>query len=129
MATVLANNELIMSLQIPPQAGRRSAYAKVTALSADDWPALGIAVSVGIVDGMVGNARIAIGAATETAMRLPGTEALLAGRRINAALLHEVGKAAASEAPVVSDLQGSASYKRVLVDVHLRRALQQALAA
>jgi len=129
MATVLANNELIMSLQIPPPAGRRSAYAKVTTRSADDWPALGIAVSVGIVEGMVGNARIAIGAATETAMRLPGTEALLAGRRINAALLHEVGKAAASEAPVVSDLQGSASYKRVLVEVHLRRALQQALAA
>jgi CO/xanthine dehydrogenase FAD-binding subunit len=54
---------------------------------------------------------------------------LLAGRRINAALLHEVGKAAASEAPVVSDLQSSTSYKRVLVEVHLRRALQQALAA
>jgi carbon-monoxide dehydrogenase medium subunit len=68
MATVLANNELIMSLQIPPQAGRRAAYAKVTARSADDWPALGIAVSVGIVEGMVGNARIAIGAATETAL-------------------------------------------------------------
>src|SRR6266436_2781454 len=33
MATVLANNELIMSLQIPPQAGRRAAYAKVTARS------------------------------------------------------------------------------------------------
>ncbi len=78
---------------------------------------------------MVGNARIAISAATETAMRLPGTKALLAGRRINAALLDEAGRAAASEAPVVSDLQGSASYKRVLVEVHLRRALQQALAA
>jgi len=37
------------------------------------------------------------------------------------------GKCAAVEAPVVGDLHGSAAYKRVLVEVHLRRALQKAL--
>ena len=72
MATVLANDELITALHVPPQAGRRAAYAKVTARSADDWPALGVAVSVGARR----DVRIAIGAATETAMRLPQTEAL-----------------------------------------------------
>jgi CO/xanthine dehydrogenase FAD-binding subunit len=55
------------------------------------------------------------------------TEALLAGRRIDEALLREAGKCAAAEAPVVGDLHGSAAYKRVLVEVHLRRALQRAL--
>jgi carbon-monoxide dehydrogenase medium subunit len=124
MTTVLGNDELIAGLDVPPQAGRRAAYAKITARSADDWPALGIAVSVGASD-----VRIAIGAATETAMRLPQTEALLAGRRIDDALLREAGKCAAAEAPVVGDLHGSAAYKRVLVEVHLRRALQKALAS
>ena len=124
MTTVLGNDELIAALRVPPQSGRRAAYAKVTARSADDWPALGIAVSVGS-----GDTRIAVGAATETAMRLPQTEAMLAGRRLDDKLLREAGKCAAAEAPVVGDLHGSAAYKRVLVEVHLRRALQKALAA
>jgi carbon-monoxide dehydrogenase medium subunit len=124
LTTVLGNDELITALHVPPQDGRRAAYAKVTARSADDWPALGIAVSIGSAD-----TRIAIGAATETAMRLPQTEALFAGQRIDDALLREAGKCAAAEAPVVGDLHGSAAYKRVLVDVHLRRALEKALAA
>ena len=74
------------------------------------------------------DARIAIGAATETAMRLKATEALLAGRRIDDARLREAGRAAAAEAPVVADHHGSAAYKRVLIEVHLGRALRQAIA-
>lgn len=124
MTTVLGNDELIASLHVPPQAGRRAAYAKITARSADDWPALGIAVSAG-----AGETRIAVGAATETAIRLKQTEALLVGRTLDDRLLREVGKCAAAEAPVVGDLHGSAAYKRVLVEVHLRRVLQKALAA
>ena len=123
MATVLGNDELIVALHIPPQTGRRTAYAKITARTADDWPALGIAASIGAAE-----VRIAIGAATEIPMRLKQTEALLAGRRIDDALLREAGRCAAAEAPVIGDQHGSAAYKRVLVEVHLRRALQKALA-
>jgi carbon-monoxide dehydrogenase medium subunit len=128
LETVLANNELITSVVVPAQAGRCAAYVKCTARSADDWPALGLAVSFGVDDGVVRDPRIAIGAATETAMRLGQTETLLAGRRLDDGLLREAGRAAADEAPVVADHHGSAAYKRVLVEVYLRRALQQALA-
>jgi aerobic carbon-monoxide dehydrogenase medium subunit len=129
LETIVANDELITALVVPPQPGRHAAYVKCTARSADDWPALGLAVSVLVEDGIVRDARIAIGAATETAMRLPEAEALLAGRRIddNAGLL-EAGRAAAAEAPVVADHHGLAAYKRVLIEVHLGRALRRALA-
>jgi len=122
MTTVLRNDELIAALHVPVQTSRKAAYEKVTARAADDWPALGIAVSVGPAD-----VRVAIGAATETAMRLPQTEAFLSGRLLDEAALREAGKCAAAEAPVAGDLHGSAAYKRVLVAVHLRRALQKAL--
>jgi aerobic carbon-monoxide dehydrogenase medium subunit len=128
LETVLANNELITSVVVPAQPQRRAAYIKCTARSADDWPALGIAVSFEIEDGVVRDARIAIGAATETAMRLRQAEALLTVRRLDDALLKDVGRAASAEAPVVADHHGSASYKRVLVEVYLRRTLHQALA-
>jgi carbon-monoxide dehydrogenase medium subunit len=128
LETVLANNELITAVTIPPQPGRHATYVKCTARSADDWPALGLAVSVWVEDGIMRDVRIAIGAATEVAMRLSATEAWLTGRRIDEAVLREAGRAAAFEAPVVADHHGSEAYKRVLVEVHLGRALRQALA-
>jgi carbon-monoxide dehydrogenase medium subunit len=127
LETVLANNELITSVSIPVQTGRRAVYVKCTARTADDWPALGLAVSVRAEGGIVREARFAIGAATETARRLPQAEAALAGRTLNDAVLREAGRAAAAEAPVVADHHGSAAYKRVLIEVHLQRALRRAL--
>jgi carbon-monoxide dehydrogenase medium subunit len=127
LETVLANNELITAVSIPPQAGRRAVYVKCTARTADDWPALGLAMSLTAEDGLVRDARIAIGAATETARRLPQAEAALAGGAVTDALLREAGRAAAAEAPVVADHHGSAAYKRVLIEVHLQRALRRAL--
>jgi carbon-monoxide dehydrogenase medium subunit len=127
LETVLANNELITSVAVPSQAGRRAVYVKCTARTADDWPALGLAVSLRAEDAHVREARIAIGAATETARRLPQAEAVLAGRAVNDATLREAGRAAAAEAPVVADHHGSAAYKRVLIEVHLQRALRRAL--
>ena len=44
--TVLAKDELISSLIVPAQDGRRAAYLKVTTRAVHDWPALGVAVSV-----------------------------------------------------------------------------------
>ena len=127
LETVIANDELITTVVVPPQAGRRAVYIKVTARSADDWPALGLAVSVAVEDGVVQDPRIAIGAATEAAMRLPAAEALLAGRPLDDGRLREAGHAAAAAAPVVADQHGSAAYKRALVEVHLGRALRRAL--
>jgi aerobic carbon-monoxide dehydrogenase medium subunit len=127
LETAIANDELITAVMVPSQAGRHAAYGKVTARSADDWPALGLAVSLRVAEEIVADARIAIGAATETAMRLPQAEARLAGRRIDDALLRDAGREAAAEAPVVADHHGSAAYKRVLIEVHLQRVLRQAL--
>ncbi len=127
LETVLANNELITAVAVPSQAGRRAIYVKCTARTADDWPALGLAVLVHAEDGQLREARIAIGAATETARRLPQAEAVLAGRAIDDALLREAGRAAAAEAPVIADHHGSAAYKRVLIEVHLQRALRRLL--
>ena len=127
LETALANDELITSVSIPPQPGRRSVYVKCTARTADDWPALGLAVSVRAEGDTVRDARIAIGAATETARRLPQSEAALAGRRVADSVLREAGRAAAAEVPVVADHHGSAAYKRVLIEVHLQRALRRVL--
>jgi aerobic carbon-monoxide dehydrogenase medium subunit len=125
--TVLANDELIAELSIPAQGRRLAAYVKCTARAADDWPALGIAVSLDTAGGSIRDPRIVIGAATETATRLPQAESVLQGAAADAGLLREAGRVAAAEAVVIGDDRGSAAYKRQLVEVYVERALRQAL--
>ncbi len=123
LETVLANDELIVAVTVPPQRGARTSYAKITARSADDWPSVGIAVSVGGASGP----RAFVGAATERPMRLVAAEAILAVGTDDARL-RRAGEAAAEEADPVTDQHGSAAYKRQLIRVHLPRAVRSALA-
>jgi carbon-monoxide dehydrogenase medium subunit len=125
--TVLKKNELIAALHVPSQGGTRAAYLKVTTGSADDWPALGVAVAIKRDGGEVTSARIVTSAATEKAMRLPAAEAVLAGKRIDDKMLARAGDAAADEADIIADVRGSASYKRELLRVYVARALRTAL--
>jgi aerobic carbon-monoxide dehydrogenase medium subunit len=125
--TVLARNELIAQVLVPPQASRRAAYLKCTTRSADDWPALGVAVVLTLEAGAVREAKIVLGAATETPTRLAAAEDVLRGAAIDDALLRRAGDAAADAVQLMSDPQGSAAYKRQLVRVYVARAIKRAL--
>lgn len=127
--TALAPNELIARVELPPQGGRRSAYLKCTTRAADDWPALGIAVSIEGEGPDIRAARIVLGAATEKATRLRTAEAVLAGATADDATLARAGEAAVEEAQIITDPQGTAAYKRQLLRVYLARAVRRALEA
>ena len=68
--TVLEKNELITAVMVPSLNGRKSAYMKVTSRSADDWPALGVAVSFKLQDGALRDPVIVVSAATEKVTRM-----------------------------------------------------------
>ena len=126
--TALEKNELISELTIPAQGARRAAYIKFTAGSFEDWPALGIAVSLEADGDTVRSATVVASAATARAIRLTGAESALKGARIDDKTLARAGDAGAQEAEVISDVRGSAPYKRELIRVHVGRAVRQALA-
>jgi len=127
--TALARNELISEVIVPAQSGRRSTYIKLTTRAADDWPTLGIAVSLQMDGDTVQDARFVVSAATEKPLRLPGAEAVLRGATISDAVLERIGEAAAAEAELVGDARGSAAYKKELLRVYAGRAVRKALAA
>jgi aerobic carbon-monoxide dehydrogenase medium subunit len=124
--TVLERNELITAVTVPPVGGRKAAYVKVTARSADDWPALGIAVSFALKDGALHDPVVVVSAATEKVTRLAGAEQVLHNGRLDDALLRHAADAAAKEAILLTDAHGSAGYKRELLRVYLARAVRQA---
>jgi len=127
--TALHKNELIAEVRIPPQGKRRAAYIKFTAGSYDDWPAVGLAVALEAEGDTIKAATVVVSAATEKAVRLKSAEAVLAGARVDDALLARAGDAGVAEAEVISDLRGSAPYKRELIRVFVGRAVRQAMAA
>jgi aerobic carbon-monoxide dehydrogenase medium subunit len=126
--TVLEKNELITAVTVPALNARKAAYMKVTSRSADDWPALGVAVAFALADGVVRDPVIVVSAATEKVTRMTGVEKVLHGAAPEDAVLARAGGAAVAEASILSDAHGSAAYKRELLRVYLRRAVRQAVA-
>ena len=127
METALASNELITQVIVPRQKARAVCYLKCTTRSADDWPTLGVAVSVETDGDKIKAPRVVVSAATERPTRLGMAEQELDGADIDIATLRRVGDAAAEEAQLLPDAHGSAAYKRQLLRVYVTRALYQAL--
>ena len=125
--TIVARDELITAVAVPPLGKKRAAYLKCTTRSADDWPALGMAVLLEAEGEAIRTASVFIGAATDKPTRLVAAEGALRGGRADDATLARAGDAAADELDVVSDPQGSAAYKKQLARVYLRRAVRAAL--
>jgi carbon-monoxide dehydrogenase medium subunit len=124
--TVLQRGELIESVSLPPLNGAKTAYVKVTSRSADDWPSVNLGVRLEMDGDRIRHARLVVSAATEKVMRLRQTEDMLAGERPAKEKLLEAGECAAREVSFLSDAHGSAAYKKELLRVYLRRAVQEA---
>ena len=125
--TVLADNELITEIMVPLRTGWRAAYMKITTRAADDWPTLGVAVSLRMESNRVQDARIVVSAATNTPLRLTAAEDTLRGASLDAAALARCGDAAASGVDLAADAHGSTAYKCELLRVYTQRALRQAM--
>ena len=123
--TVLAKDELIAEVTVPPLNGAHTAYIKCTSRSADDWPALGLAVRWDIAGKAIRNPCVIVSAATEKVTRLFETEKILDGASIDEKTTRRAGDAAVEEVSFLSDAHGSAAYKKELLRVHLARALRQ----
>jgi carbon-monoxide dehydrogenase medium subunit len=121
LENTLKRNELITRLDVPALGKRRAAYLKCTTRSADDWPALGMAV---VLDGE--EARIVISAATDKPTRLHSAEKILKGKTADEKALKQAGEAAAEEVQIESDMHGSAAYKKQLIRVYLARTVHEA---
>lgn len=101
LETTLRPGELITRVDVPALGRRRAAYLKGTTRSADDWPAVGVAVVLGDEE------RIFVSAATDRPTALPSAQAI-DGLKIE------------------GDLHGSAEYKKHLLRVYVKRAIQEA---
>ncbi len=140
----LAPGEVLTHIELParppfgPEAagpGVRyvQAFNEFLPRSVDDYATVAVAVSLAVVgDSAAGpvrclDARVGLGSVAPTPLRARAAEAVLRGRELTDAVLREAGEAAAAACDPLSDVRGSAAYKREMVKVWLRRTVQKAL--
>jgi aerobic carbon-monoxide dehydrogenase medium subunit len=124
--TALAPDEVITAVRLPAvAAGARSGYVKFCPRSAEDKPLIGVAALLRVegAPAVCREARIGLGGAAPTPMRARRAEATLGGQALTDAAIAAAAEAAAEEADPLSDLMGSAGYRRRMIRVWVRRLL------
>jgi len=125
-ATALAPNEVLTEIQIPQaRPGQGTAYIKLEK-RAGDFPIVGIAASLVEAGGTIAEAGIGLTAVGPTALRAADAEAALAGHAPDDAAFRRAADLAQDIARPVSDLRGTAEYKKAMVGLLMRRALERA---
>jgi xanthine dehydrogenase small subunit len=120
--TTAAADELITRLFIPlPATGDVFKLYKISKRKDLDISTFSAAISVRVEDGVLTNVRIAYGGVAATVVRLPRTEAALTGKPPTEATFDGAAEIAAAEVKPISDVRGSADYRRRLAGNILRR--------
>jgi CO/xanthine dehydrogenase FAD-binding subunit len=121
---VLAPGELLVAIHVPKLArDARSAFLKLGARRYLVISIAMVAATLEIEQARVATARIAVGACSAVAQRLPALEAVLVDAPITA-LAERVDAAHLAPLSPIDDVRGSAAYRRDAVVTLLRRLLR-----
>jgi aerobic carbon-monoxide dehydrogenase medium subunit len=114
--------EVVVSVTVPAPAGRRSAYERLTVRGSGEFPLACVAVSVDLEDGMVREARVAVGSVEELPRRSAAAEAALQGRPLDVRAAEQAGLAAAGELTAREGLDAPGWYRLAVLPALLTRA-------
>jgi CO/xanthine dehydrogenase FAD-binding subunit len=123
-------DELVTALLIPRRlADCRSAFEKLGARRYLVISIVMVAAAVETREGRISLARLAVGACSAVAMRLPELEAALIGRKLEPGIGTAAEPAHLADLAPIDDVRASAGYRRQAALVLLRRALEKLGAA
>lgn len=121
----LAEDEIIAAIRIPP--ARNGAYVKLHQ-RASHYAIVGVAAVLEMDGNVCRSAAIGLTGASTHAQRLPAVEAALAGKELTQANIDAAAAVAADGLEDVnSDIHASEAYRRAMVKVFTRRAIERAL--
>ena len=126
--SVLQPGEILTEILVPNQPPHtRGAYLKRPTRTIMDIAVVGVAVviTLGAKGTNVIDAGIVLGAVAPTPIRARKAEAIIMGKTIQDELIDRAAQAAAEEAKPISDVRGSADYRKEMVRVLVNRAIRQ----
>lgn len=116
--TSLQADELLTEIRIP-YAIKRSVYRKFRSRSTEDRPCVVVAAAQ-----VRGKLRLVVGAVAERPQFFPDICTLASGEKLNHELAVEIGRRYAEAIDPIEDVRGSAAYRRRIIAVEVRRALE-----
>jgi carbon-monoxide dehydrogenase medium subunit len=120
----LAADEIIAGVQFAPV--RAAAYAKLRQ-RASHFAIVGVAAALDVSQGVIRSARIGLTGAASHATRLTNVEEALAGQAPSRKVIGAASRlAGAGLEDVNSDIHASEEYRRAMIPVFTRRALEEA---
>jgi len=122
--TARARDEIMTAILVPhPPPTARSTFLKLGARRYLVISIAMVAVLLDSVDGMVRDARVAVGACSAAAKRLPDVEQQLIGASASAGLGDRIGSEHLAALSPIDDLRASAAYRRDAALMLIRRAI------
>ena len=128
--TVLQPGEFLVALHIPaPQLGFGAAYLRFIPRNEMDIAVVGVGASVQLDESRSKfvSARISLGAVAPKPLFVPGAGEALAGQPVNADSIAKAVQIAQEAAKPISDMRGTAEYRKHMVGVITRRTLEKAI--
>lgn len=119
--------EILTEVVIPPQKTTGSTYIKFGLRRSGALAVVGVAAAVTMDGDLVRDVRICLGAVYKVPTRAVQAEQALIGKRWTDDLLEQAGRIAVGCCLPISDIRGSAEYRRDLVRIFTRRALKRAI--
>ena len=121
-------DELLTEVRVAlPQERTGSCYARLEYRRQMEIAIVGVTAAVTLAARKVARARVAITALAPTILLVPEAEEALLGSDGGAASMNEAAAAAARAARPISDVRGSADYRRAMAEVVARRVIEAAI--
>lgn len=123
--TALEPGELIAEVRVPAMPKHsRAVYLRYSALSANDWPCLGVAALVREENGRCQELRLALGGVAAMPVLITGLD-FVRDQTLDESVLEKLLQIIDGQIAPFSDLRGSEWYKRQMVRVFVKKALAQ----
>jgi CO/xanthine dehydrogenase FAD-binding subunit len=124
MTTALAADELLVAIDVPT-ATRETAFVKFGRKHANTPAVVTVAIALRRDGGRIGAARVALGAVGPHPIRSARAEAAIVGSALEPEAVDRAADAAADECRPFTDAIATEWYRRRMVRVFVRRALEQ----
>ncbi len=128
--TALDKKEILKEILLPlPPPNSVGTYLKLGRRKSVDLSVVNVAVLLTLdpKSGICERARIALGAVAPTSIRAKETEKTLEGNLLDEGIIRKAGDCAKQECSPITDIRGSAEYRREMVKVLVEKGIRQSL--
>ena len=126
--TALNPDELVKEIRIPIMPLQsKGVYIKLSPRSRMDLAVVGVGAVVAQDNGLIKEVKIALGAVAPIPMRAKRAEDVLKGEKVRAETVLKAAETASAESEPIDDHRASAEYRKMMVEVLVKRAINNTL--